>query len=157
MRTLVFLVVLSSLAFSQPTVKAPAFTLKNLAGDTVSLLHYCGKPVFIDFWVMWCETCQEEVPKIQKLYDAYKDKGVVFLGIHCGEKDAEKVNVFVKKAGIGYAVLNDPEDTVSNVYNIKGTPAGVIVDTAGAIIKTFREIDNRREKEIRRILDSQVK
>ncbi len=134
--------------------KAPQFTLPDLNGDSVSLCHFCGKIVVNDFWVMWCETCREEIPKIQQIHKKYSDKGAVVLGIHLGEKNAGKVKSFVKNAGINYTILLDPEETTADLFAIKGTPSVVIVDTAGVIVKKYRELDKKTEKEVYRVLDS---
>ena len=35
----------------------------------------------MNFWATWCHPCEREIPDLSKVYDAYKDKGVVFLGV----------------------------------------------------------------------------
>jgi len=55
--------------------QAPAFTLTNLAGETVSLDSYKGKILIIDFWATWCPPCVKEIPHFVELYDTYKDQG----------------------------------------------------------------------------------
>jgi peroxiredoxin len=134
--------------------KAPQFTLHNLDGDTVSLGALKGKTVVIDFWVLWCETCRDEIPKIHGLHKKYADKGVVVLGVHEEEKDASKVKAFVKNAGIDYTVLLDPEEKVAEAFAIEGTPSVIIVGASGKIAGRFRELDGKAEKRVYAILDS---
>ena len=134
--------------------KAPDFTLPDIKGDSVSLRDFRGRTMLIDFWVMWCETCREEVPVIQKIQENYSGKGVAVLGIHLEEKDAGKVNSFVESAGITYTVLLDPEEKTADRFAIKGTPSVVIIDTSGAVVKKFRKLDRKTEKEVYRVLDS---
>jgi peroxiredoxin len=134
--------------------KAPDFTLPDVNGDSVSLHEFLGRIVVVDFWVMWCETCREEVPKIHRIHEKYGPKGVAVLGIHLEEKDAAAVKSFVNKAGIGYTVLLDPEETTADRFAIRGTPSLVIIDTAGAIIRKYRELDRKTEKGVHRVLDS---
>jgi hypothetical protein len=64
------------------------------------------------------------------------------------------VSSFVKKAGIAYSVLLDPEETTADRFAIKGTPSIVIIDASGSIIRKYRELDRKTEKEVRRVLDS---
>jgi peroxiredoxin len=149
-----FFLLLLFFAGSSLAQKAPQFTLPDLNGDSVSLSNFCGKVVVIDFWVMWCETCREEIPKIHRIHKKYSKKGVAVLGIHLEEKNAGKVKSFVEKAGISYTVLLDPEEKTADLFAIKGTPSLVIIDTAGAIAAKYRELDKKTEKEVYRILDS---
>jgi peroxiredoxin len=134
--------------------KAPDFTLPDLKGDSVSLHDFRGKTMLLDFWVMWCETCREEVPVVQKIQDNYSGKGVAVLGIHLEEKNAGKVKSFVDNAGITYTVLLDPAEITADRFAIKGTPSVVIIDTSGAVVRKFRELDRKTEKEVYRVLDS---
>src|SRR5262249_13134660 len=48
-----------------------AFTPESLA----------GKVVVVNFWATWCHPCQKEIPDLSKLYEKYKDKGVIVLGV----------------------------------------------------------------------------
>jgi peroxiredoxin len=152
------LLLLSLLFLFSPVLgeNAPDFTLPDVNGDSVSLHDYHGRIMVVDFWVMWCETCREEVPKIQRIYEKYSPKGVVVLGIHLEEKDAGKVRSFIKNAGITYSVLLDPEETTADRFAIKGTPSLVIIDHAGGIVKKYRALDRKTEKKVHRLLDSLI-
>jgi len=149
-----FFLLLSFFICSAQAQKAPQFTLPDINGDSVSLHDFKGKIIVVDFWVMWCETCREEIPKIHALHKKYSNRGVVVLGIHLGEKNAGKVKSFVKNAGIKYPVLLDPEEITADQFAIQGTPSLVIVDTAGIIVKKYRELDKKTGKEVYGILDS---
>lgn len=41
-----------------------------------------GHPVVLDFWGQWCGPCLYKMPELMKLYDDYKSKGVVVVGVH---------------------------------------------------------------------------
>src|SRR2546426_12671165 len=43
---------------------APDFTLKTLAGDTLSLSHLRGHPVFLNFWATWSKPGRGEMGHI---------------------------------------------------------------------------------------------
>src|SRR3569623_617759 len=40
-----------------------------------------GKVVVVNFWATWCHPCQKEIPDLSKLYEKFKDQGVVMLGV----------------------------------------------------------------------------
>ena len=51
------------------------------SGEPVDMSQLRGKVVVIDFWATWCGPCIAEMPHMKKLYAAYKDKGVEFIGV----------------------------------------------------------------------------
>lgn len=52
-----------------------------LNGTAPTAADLRGKVVVIDAWAYWCERCRAKAPELVKLYDAYHDRGVVFLGL----------------------------------------------------------------------------
>ncbi|MBI5886879.1 MAG: TlpA family protein disulfide reductase, partial [Deltaproteobacteria bacterium] len=50
------------------------FTLSDLDGRQVSLKDFRGKVIFLNFWATTCKPCEEEMPSMQKLYDALRGR-----------------------------------------------------------------------------------
>src|SRR5688500_5184638 len=48
-----------------------AYTSKSLA----------GKVIVVNFWATWCKPCLKEIPDLSKIYERYKSKGLVMLGV----------------------------------------------------------------------------
>src|SRR2546422_9664500 len=63
--------VLSSQA---PGSSAPDFSLKTLAGDTLSLSAFRGHPVFLNFWASWCTPCRGEMSDIIAAYNGHRSE-----------------------------------------------------------------------------------
>ncbi|MDO8568449.1 MAG: TlpA disulfide reductase family protein [Dehalococcoidales bacterium] len=117
---------------------APGFGLQNLAGETVSLNDFRGRPVLINFWASWCPPCRAEMPLIQQLYEN-KDvagKGLAILAIDIGEKP-DVVEQFIKGNGLTFPVLLDSQQIVAEKYNVGGIPTTFFIDKDG-IIKDVR-------------------
>jgi thiol-disulfide isomerase/thioredoxin len=51
-------------------------------GGPVSLAQLRGKLIILDFWGSWCGPCNGCMPELMKLYDRYKDKGLVIIAVH---------------------------------------------------------------------------
>ena len=57
-----------------------------------------GKVVLVDFWTYGCYNCVNTLPHVTKLYETYKDKGLVVVGIHTPEFPFERSAVNVQAA-----------------------------------------------------------
>lgn len=112
--------------------RAPDFALESLDGRQVSLREYRGQVVLINFWATWCPPCKEEIPALEAAYQAYKDQGLVVLGVAAGES-RQVVEPFVDRLGISYVVLLDERDTLTRKYGGLGLPMTVLVDGEGEI------------------------
>ena len=65
-------------------IAAPDFTGIDgwLNSVPLSLARLHGKVVLIDFWTFSCVNCVRTIPHLKVLYDAYKDRGLVIVGVH---------------------------------------------------------------------------
>jgi len=52
---------------------APAFSLVNIQGDTVTLKSFAGRPIIINFWAPWCLPCIKEFPAENRLSEKYRE------------------------------------------------------------------------------------
>ncbi|MCB0547230.1 MAG: TlpA family protein disulfide reductase [Phaeodactylibacter sp.] len=77
-------------------------------GDTV-MLNTGNSLAFVSFWATWCRPCLSEMPTIEKLYQAQKDKMAFFV---ISTEDAEsRIRVFMERKGYtfpAYRLVNTP-------------------------------------------------
>ena len=66
---------------------APDFSLPTPEGETITLSDLRGQAVLINLWATWCPPCRAEMPAIQKLYDEYKEQGLVVLAVNMTYQD----------------------------------------------------------------------
>ena len=111
---------------------APDFTLADLDGNQVSLSDFRGKTVFINFWATWCPPCREEMPAIEALYQQYKDKDVVVLGVDILETEGE-VRQFVEEGGYSWTFVIDTTGEVTASYGVPAIPTSFFIDKEGVI------------------------
>ncbi len=112
---------------------APAFSLSDINGKIWRFPEDLkGKVVTIRFWADWCKSCTEEMPVIEKVYNKYKDRGLVILAVHIGE-ERDSVVKFVNGIKILYPVLIDPRAGVTRQYGVTGLPITFIIDRNGII------------------------
>jgi thiol-disulfide isomerase/thioredoxin len=59
----------------------PPLEFTDLDGKIHNIKDYHGKVVIIDFWATWCGPCRAATPYLLKVYEKFKDKGLVIFGI----------------------------------------------------------------------------
>jgi peroxiredoxin len=112
--------------------EAPNFTLNKVKGDSITLSDYKGeKAVVLDFFATWCPNCRRDMPKLNKLYDKYKDQ-VEVIGVNLQE-DENKVEEFVKEYGLDFPIVMDPNGQVSRSYGVPYTNYHVLINKEGNI------------------------
>ncbi len=111
---------------------APDFTLVDLEGNQVSLSDFRGKTVFINFWATWCPPCRAEMPEIEAVYQEYKDKGVVVIGVDIQEAE-EEVRQYVQQGGFSWTFVLDTSGRVTADYKIVAIPTSFFIDGEGII------------------------
>jgi cytochrome c biogenesis protein CcmG, thiol:disulfide interchange protein DsbE len=129
---------------------APDFTIKTYDGKTFTLKHNRGKIVLLNFWASWCGPCRSEAPELNAIWDEYKDRDVVFVGVDYldNEKDARS---FIKEFGMEYTSGPDNGTEVSGQFRIKGVPETYIIDENGNLAMTIP--GPTTAPELRKILD----
>ncbi len=91
---------------------APNFTLTTFKGTTISLADLRGKTVVINFWASWCPPCRIEAPLLERTWRAYKNRGLIFLGVNIQDRKEDALN-FIREFGITYPNGPDPTGEIS--------------------------------------------
>ncbi len=113
--------------------EAPDFTLRTLAGDSLSLSDYVGSPVVISFFTTWCPFCAEELSYLQELYSKYGEaRDLKVVGVNIAESE-QKVQELISRIGITYPVLLDEGSSVASQYRVVGLPTSYLVNPDGSI------------------------
>lgn len=111
---------------------APAFSLKDLKGNIVTLESFKGKVVFLDFWTPWCIPCKEEMPEMEALYKKLGDKGFEIVGIAVDASE-KTILQFLRKIPLSYAILLDDKGMASDAYRCSNLPTAFIIGRDGII------------------------
>jgi len=130
---------------------APGFALPSLDGNgTVSLSSYRGSVVVLNFWATWCVPCRKEAPGLQRTWEAYRERGVRFLGVAERDDDAAG-RAFVKEFDITYPSASDQSGSLADDYRLFGMPTTFVIDRAGTI--RYRFVGYVTEDALRGALD----
>jgi len=121
----------------QVGMPAPAFSLKDLDGQPVSLSDLKGKPVLINFWATWCVPCRNELPLIRDEYLAHRAEGLTVVAIDWGDESPDTVRRFWKSLDLQPVPVLDPDGRASDAYGVTlsstGLPVSVLVARDGTV------------------------
>ena len=119
-------------------------------GKTIRLSDYVGrgKYVLVDFWASWCSPCRQEIPNLIALYEKYKDKEFLVLGVAVQDKieDSQKA---ISDMQIPYPQILNSEKIATNIYGIDALPETILFAPDGTIIARGlhgKDIDNQLQK-----------
>ena len=125
--------VTSSLADGK-VVAAPAFTLAKLDGNgELALKSLRGKTVVLNFWASWCGPCKDETPLLQKGWERWQGKDVVFVGIDVKDFRGD-ARAFVRKFGVTYPNVYDGKGSTVGRYGVTGFPETYFIDARGRVV-----------------------
>ncbi len=136
----------------QPTKgPAPSFSVTMfdfgqiaMSGQHISLKDWRGKAVVINFWASYCQPCKDEAPMLERLWQQYKDKGVVFIGIDTNDPLKNALD-YLKEYGITYPNAPDEGGRIEDAYRITGIPETFVVNTDGKIVQHFISSPSERD------------
>ena len=112
---------------------AAAFVLTSFAGEPMSLEAHRGRVVVVNFWASWCHpACYEEAPVLERNWRAYRDRGVVVLGVDIQDK-AEAAKKFIADFSLTFPNALDVGGKVSVDYGVYGVPETFFIDRRGRI------------------------
>jgi cytochrome c biogenesis protein CcdA/thiol-disulfide isomerase/thioredoxin len=108
----------------------------NTSGQSeLSLAGLRGKVVLVDFWTYSCVNCVRTIPYLQAWYGAYRDLGLVILGVHTPEFEFEKKTANLERAirelGVSWPVVQDNDYTQWRAYGNHYWPAHYLIDASG--------------------------
>ncbi len=120
---------------AQGAERAPQFELRDLQGKNHRLADYAGRVVVINFWASWCAECIDEMPSLNSLYERFRGKGLVVLGI-ASDRKSETVEQALRRVPVSYPVLLETTGRVFvRQYTVVGLPTTVIIDREGNIVE----------------------
>jgi cytochrome c biogenesis protein CcmG/thiol:disulfide interchange protein DsbE len=110
------------------------FTLKDPSGADVQLSAYKGKVVLVNFWATWCGPCRVEIPEFVEVYNEFKDRGFVILGVLSQDTPSrEQLAAFMAENRMEYPVLYTSEPLEKAFGELVGLPTSFLLGRDGSV------------------------
>ena len=140
-----------SVTLLQNGMQAPAFSLPDQNGKTVSLSDFFGKKVVLYFYPKDnTPGCTRQACAFASLFNAFREKNAVVIGI--SKDSAASHGKFAEKFGLPFVLLSDPDLQAIRAYGVwqekklyGKVSMGVVrttflIDEAGKIIKVMPKV-----------------
>ena len=112
---------------------APDFELTLLDGSRFRLGDRVGRQVIVlNFFATWCGPCRAEMPELERYQKAYKDEGLILIGIDAEEKHTV-VESFIREVGTTFPVGIDASGDLMKLYGVTAFPTTVVVGADGRV------------------------
>jgi len=110
----------------------PDLKYVDTQGKAYTAAELSGKVVVVNFWATWCHPCQNEIPDLSKLYEKYKDKGVIMLGVLTNDNpsDSDLLN-FESDHAMSYPVVRASSDILMSFKYPQALPTTFVFDRGG--------------------------
>ena len=144
---------------------APEFTLKDQAGNDVSLRDFAGKSavalVFYPF--TFTGVCEGELCQLRDDYRDFETAGVQVLAVSCDSRHAQRV--WSEQEGFTFPVLSDfwPHGEVAKAYGVFNDALGCanratfLIGADGTVVDTFGSDDLGTPREADRYTEALAK
>ena len=116
--------------------RAPSFTLKDQHGEKVSLKDYLGSRLVLYFYPADdTPGCTKEACQFNDELSQFTQLGTLIFGV--SPDGARKHEAFIKKYGLNFSLLSDPEKTTMEKYGAYGEKMMYGKKVLGVIRSTF--------------------
>jgi cytochrome c biogenesis protein CcmG/thiol:disulfide interchange protein DsbE len=112
---------------------APAFTVRTLDGERLSIDDLAGKSVLVNFWNTWCAPCKDELPALKSFSKAHaQDPDFELVGI-VREDTKRAVDAYRPGREIDWTIGMDPGSRAALAYGTRGQPETFAITPDGFV------------------------
>jgi peroxiredoxin Q/BCP len=139
----------------------PHFELKDQSNQSFKVADYVGQKNLVIYFYPKDDTpgCTKEACKFRDEFEVFTDLEAMVIGISADSPESHRE--FIKKYSLPFTLLSDEENTVRNLFGVKGNFMGIIpgrvtfiVDRKGVIQHVFDSMSDAEQhvKEAKEVL-----
>ncbi len=134
--------------------KAPDFSVQNiLTGKYLSLKHYKGHVVYLDFWASWCKPCLKSFPFMEQLNQQYSGRGLVVIAVGLDENRDDLMSFLEHTQPANFIVAHNGKGDIATRYDVQVMPSTYLIGRDGKIMLRHLGFDSRDEEKLKQIIE----
>jgi thiol-disulfide isomerase/thioredoxin len=120
---------------TEPGDRLPDYRVARPAtGDSVELRRaFAGHVTLVNLWATWCEPCREEMPSIERAYEADSSRGFRVAAVSVDDGPPGPVLDYVADRRLTFDVFQDRSGGIQDAYRVAGLPHSVLIDRHGVV------------------------
>ncbi len=95
------------------------------------LSDYRGKWVLVNFWATWCAPCLQEMPELNALHQAHKNRDLVVIGIALEYPNPQVVADFLKENPVSFPIILGDYKMAREVGVVEALPTTYLFNPKG--------------------------
>lgn len=115
---------------------APHWELPDLAGNTIALSDFLGKPLVITFWTTWNAMAADQITILDE-YVSRNDETIFQIVVINNQEDKNIVSSFIRRGEYQVQVLLDENGKVGERYLVRTLPVTYFLDKDGIVKDIF--------------------
>ena len=157
---------------------APDFTLPSLVPSLVpsldqsspinnyfiSLSHYSGKVVVLEFWSVWCLPCRNTLPSLARMRNTFSPEHFELVSIDI-DVVPEDARLFLEdiagKVNLSHPIAMDPQATTARIYQYSNIPTTYLINRQGVVEQVHKNFSREQvgtlAKDIRKLINRQYR
>ena len=136
--------------------RGPAFRLRTFPGEGhASLQDFESKLVILNFWATWCDPCTAEMPTLEALWQQYRSRGLVVLGVSVDRGSARTIiEPYITHHRLTFPVLLDPDMKTAGAWRVAAVPVTFIIKPGGDVVGMVTGAREWNSREMLALLDT---
>jgi thiol-disulfide isomerase/thioredoxin len=113
-----------------------ALVAEDPHGRPIPFREFAGKVRVIDLWASWCGPCRMTIPELNTLYDQYRGKGLVVVGLSVDDNPADVLE-FQRSVPMRYPSGMFNRGLAARLGEPSSIPTTLVIDKNGVLRRTF--------------------
>lgn len=115
----------------------PIVGSKGLTGSNLTLSSFRGSVVVLEFMRPSCPVCQKTSPFMEKLYQEYAKRGVVFIAVAGPWDSPGAVGEFIQTYNSSLTYVYDTTGGVFQTYGVNAVPTLFVLSKGGTVSSSY--------------------